>query len=148
MSELKLEPGHNYPPVSAEDVLEVLDMGDLSIEQLYAIGVRHAQTSDPVTGQTFGRILVELVRRLAILEDQMGKLTADPDRIIQRVAKRHRPPPPQTPAGVTGPNCPKCGSPSTLRSAKATGEKFWGCTSFPQCRGTSPYIEPGSEKNG
>ena len=138
----------DYDVVQTEDVLQVLQAEELTIEDMYAVGVYHARTNQPITGVVSGRVLVELVRRLAILEDQMGKLTADPDRIIQRVAKRHRPPPPQAPAGVTGPNCPKCSSPSTLRSAKATGEKFWGCTSFPQCRGTSPYTEPGSEKNG
>ena len=37
------------------------------------------------------------------------------------------------------PSCPKCGSPMVLREAKKgqnAGKKFWGCTKFPQCKGT------------
>lgn len=36
------------------------------------------------------------------------------------------------------PACPKCGSPMVLREAKKgpnAGNKFWGCSRFPQCRG-------------
>jgi hypothetical protein len=40
------------------------------------------------------------------------------------------------------PSCPKCGSEMVLRTAKSganQGEKFWGCTKFPQCRGILKY---------
>ena len=36
------------------------------------------------------------------------------------------------------PRCPKCGSEMILRTAKSganQGEKFWGCSNFPKCRG-------------
>lgn len=32
--------------------------------------------------------------------------------------------------------CHKCGSEMVLRSAKKTGNKFWGCSTFPKCRAT------------
>jgi hypothetical protein len=38
----------------------------------------------------------------------------------------------------TTPQCPKCESQMILRTAKSganQGEKFWGCSNFPQCRG-------------
>jgi restriction system protein len=38
--------------------------------------------------------------------------------------------------------CPLCGSKMVLRTAKKgprTGEKFWGCSAFPKCRGTKPF---------
>ena len=38
------------------------------------------------------------------------------------------------------PNCPKCGSAMTKRTAKQganLGKTFWGCNGFPQCRGIS-----------
>jgi len=38
--------------------------------------------------------------------------------------------------------CPLCGSKMVLRTAKkgpAAGQKFWGCSRFPKCRGTKPY---------
>ena len=40
------------------------------------------------------------------------------------------------------PSCPKCGSAMLLRTAKSganQGEKFWGCSKFPQCRGMQKY---------
>jgi four helix bundle suffix protein len=37
------------------------------------------------------------------------------------------------------PRCPKCGRAMALRTARAgttTGRQFWGCTGYPECRGT------------
>jgi restriction system protein len=39
--------------------------------------------------------------------------------------------------------CPKCGSEMLLRAAKKdphSGERFWGCSKFPECRGV---VSPG-----
>jgi len=44
--------------------------------------------------------------------------------------------------GVDGSACPLCGAEMVLRTAKRgskAGEKFWGCSGFPKCRGTKPY---------
>ena len=38
--------------------------------------------------------------------------------------------------------CPLCGAEMVLRTAKKgpnAGEKFWGCSAFPKCRGNKPY---------
>lgn len=37
--------------------------------------------------------------------------------------------------------CPDCGAPMALRSNKQRGTKFWGCTSYPECRGTRPFFD-------
>ena len=40
------------------------------------------------------------------------------------------------PAPSEGKCCPKCGKPLVMREARRgahVGEKFWGCTGFPQC---------------
>lgn len=40
--------------------------------------------------------------------------------------------------------CPKCGSEMILRTAKKgsnTGQKFWGCSKFPNCRAIKTYKE-------
>ena len=40
------------------------------------------------------------------------------------------------------PNCPLCQSPMKLRTArrgKNAGSRFWGCSRFPDCRGTREY---------
>jgi len=42
------------------------------------------------------------------------------------------------------PNCPDCGKPMTRRKArtgKNTGNPFWGCTAYPDCKGTLPANE-------
>jgi four helix bundle suffix protein len=39
------------------------------------------------------------------------------------------------------PACPQCGGLMALRTAKTgknTGSQFWGCTGYPECKGTSP----------
>lgn len=39
------------------------------------------------------------------------------------------------------PACPSCGKTMTLRTARRganAGERFWGCPSYPKCRGTRP----------
>lgn len=47
------------------------------------------------------------------------------------------------------PKCPTCGSEMVLRTAKTgsnQGEKFWGCSSFPMCRGIVKYNMSGVSK--
>jgi restriction system protein len=39
--------------------------------------------------------------------------------------------------------CPLCGAEMVLRTAKKgpkIGAKFWGCSTFPKCRATKPYV--------
>lgn len=43
---------------------------------------------------------------------------------------------------ANGPACPRCGAPTTLRKIKKgerTGQRFWGCSKFPSCRGALRY---------
>jgi superfamily I DNA/RNA helicase len=46
------------------------------------------------------------------------------------------------PEEPVSPKCPKCGSEMKLRTARRgpnAGNKFWGCSTFPRCRGTVDY---------
>lgn len=47
------------------------------------------------------------------------------------------------PTAEETPSCPLCGSAMRLRSGKAPGKtrasKFWGCSTYPACKGTLPY---------
>lgn len=39
------------------------------------------------------------------------------------------------------PNCPQCGKPMALRTARKgqrAGSQFWGCSGYPECKGTRP----------
>lgn len=55
---------------------------------------------------------------------------------------------------IVVPNCPDCGSNMTLRTARRgqnAGGRFWGCTTYPKCRGTrpqetAPTTEPGADE--
>ncbi len=43
-----------------------------------------------------------------------------------------------------GPACPECGQPMRLRKAKAgkhAGQAFWGCSAYPECKGTREVTE-------
>jgi len=47
---------------------------------------------------------------------------------------------PADPAGPKPPVCPQCGALMALRTAKSgknSGSQFWGCTNYPDCKGTS-----------
>ncbi len=32
--------------------------------------------------------------------------------------------------------CPSCGGPMVSRQNSKTGQRFWGCTKYPRCKGT------------
>lgn len=40
------------------------------------------------------------------------------------------------PARATNPDCPTCGAPMTKRTNRRSHDTFWGCTKYPDCRGT------------
>jgi len=51
---------------------------------------------------------------------------------IQRLQANHKP----VRLNGDAPNCPRCGSIMAVRTARKTGDKFWGCSRFPACKGT------------
>jgi four helix bundle suffix protein len=56
-------------------------------------------------------------------------------RITERKLKQQRP----AVSEPAAPLCPKCGKPMTLRTARKganSGSRFWGCTGYPECKGT------------
>ena len=59
-------------------------------------------------------------------------------RLAERDRQQGRP---VIPAEQT-PNCPKCSKPMRLRTAKQgsnAGSQFWGCSGYPECKGTLKY---------
>ena len=52
----------------------------------------------------------------------------------------HANPVTQTTVGIARPQCPTCGSAMVARTAKrgaSAGSKFWGCVTYPSCKGTA-----------
>jgi len=48
---------------------------------------------------------------------------------------------PDKPDGANKPSCPVCGKPMLQRTARKglkTGQPFWGCSGYPDCKGTLP----------
>jgi restriction system protein len=70
-----------------------------------------------------------------------SELTAIIKKTQQQPQVMAQPAPQSSRAAPADPSCPKCGSVMVKRTAKQganTGKAFWGCTNFPQCRGTTP----------
>ena len=42
------------------------------------------------------------------------------------------------PAESPAPACPRCSTDMATRTNRQNGQRFWGCTRYPQCRGTRP----------
>lgn len=57
----------------------------------------------------------------------------DANTLISRVRK------PDTHAIAQTPSCPRCGAEMVLRTARNTGSEFWGCRTFPKCRGVRSH---------
>ncbi len=65
-------------------------------------------------------------------------------RLVERVKQKHQtdqsdPTNPTNPTDLI-PNCPQCGKAMALRTAKQgqnAGQQFWGCTGYPDCKGTA-----------
>jgi len=93
-----------------------------------------------------------LVRQAAALErgfiSQGGRKQPTAARIAERQAQRHQSDltHPSDPTDAKAPFCPRCGKPMALRTArtgKNAGRSFWGCTGYPDCRGTVRRGETG-----
>lgn len=59
-------------------------------------------------------------------------------------------PPDRTEPKQQPPDCPACGKAMMLRTArqgKLSGSRFWGCTGFPECRGTREFRLRGSDRS-
>lgn len=70
-----------------------------------------------------------------------------PAKVVQPLAAKSAAVPTQAapkPAAIaeTSPRCPKCGSEMVLRTAKTganAGNKFWGCSGYPNCKSMVQY---------
>lgn len=68
-------------------------------------------------------------------------------RIAERQKQQERPAAPAPAA----PACPQCGKPMALRTARKgqrAGSQFWGCSGYPECKGTRPLeASDGSDRS-
>ena len=100
--------------------------------------------------RTPGRFIPIRGRRRADRDDwrihqgrQAGRATGQALELIDGAALAKLMPdiemPAELPLGANqAPSCPNCGLLMVARRNRKTGESFWGCTSFPKCKGTKP----------
>lgn len=78
---------------------------------------------------------IELLDGPAVLE-LVRSVQISAASTIPRPAPLPARPPVTQPGSVAEPSaCPKCGSSMVLRSNRTSGQRFWGCATFPKCRG-------------
>jgi restriction system protein len=81
-----------------------------------------------------GPALLELVREVQTASAPVASRPAS--RVEPSFS--HSPSPKPRPSKLISPACPRCGASMILRTAKRgtnAGGQFWGCSSFPKCRG-------------
>ena len=133
------------PRTFKKDPSDPSDLTDLSDAQRWALYARWLEDDAPVTRANAIICLIHqanflLDRQIAALEaafvegggysEQLAT-----ERLRQRRKDRTDQPDPASQS------CPQCGGIMALRTAKAgksPGSQFWGCTSYPECKGTLP----------
>lgn len=76
--------------------------------------------------------------RLAERSRQRAQTTNQTDRTDQTDRSNQSDQSDQSNRSNSIPDCPQCGKPMALRTAKQgknTGQSFWGCTGYPECKG-------------
>ncbi len=141
-------------PTDPADRADPTDVGDRARWALYAPWLEHA---DPAV---VANAMICLIHQTNYLLDQQiaalergfirdggysEKLAAA--RIAERERSRKNPTDPADrtepphPPGAKAPDCPVCGKPMALRTARKgpnAGASFWGCSAFPGCKGARP----------
>jgi restriction system protein len=116
----------------ADDMVHESAKHALTQRRKYA---RWLDADDPLV--VANAMLILIGRTLNMLKSQIeaqGKAFEESGGFSERLtARRLAARETQRPAG---PECPQCGSPMRLRKS-ARGD-FWGCTAYPDCKGTKP----------
>jgi len=134
-----------------KDPSDPTDQTDLSDQQRWSLYAHWLDHADPAIRANTLLCLIHqanflLDRQIAALEaafiagggysEQLA--TA---RLRQRAKDRSDQTDTSNPSDLPPPACPSCGSLMALRTAKAgptPGSQFWGCTRYPDCKGTLP----------
>jgi four helix bundle suffix protein len=125
------------------------DLTDLSDSQRYAL---YARWLDHAEAAVRANALICLIhqanflldRQIAALEKAFVEDGGYSEQLATaRLAERKKSdhPASQFSGAALIPKCPKCDHPMALRTAKSgknAGQQFWGCTNYPDCKGTVP----------
>ncbi len=123
------------------------DLSDLSDEERWALYARWLESEDAAVRANTLICLIHqtnylLDQQIAALEAQfVGDGGYSEQLAAARLAERSRrknDPSDQSDPTDRIPDCPQCGKPMVLRTAKQgrnPGQSFWGCSGHPDCRG-------------
>jgi hypothetical protein len=109
-----------------------------------AAGLAFANDGDLVTGHETG-LIIRWSNHSSKPAIDLSAIRAKSPRASQPRRSNSRPPPsraarsrgPRSPTSTATPNCPTCGRTMVPRRRNsAPYNRFWGCPSFPRCRGT------------
>lgn len=129
------------------------NLTDLSDHQRYALYAQWLDHADPAIRANTLICLINqanflLDRQIAALEQAFVEEGGYSEQLATaRMAHRRKkdqsdPPDPANQSDVSKiPKCPQCGALMALRTAKTgknAGQPFWGCTQYPDCKGTQP----------
>lgn len=127
------------------------DLTDLSDPQRWALYSPWLEHPDPAVRANATICLIHqanylLDRQIAALEEAFVEGGGYSEQLAtERLRKRGQDRTDLTnrtdPTDLQPPHCPQCGSMMALRTAKSgknQGSQFWGCTQYPDCKGTSP----------
>ncbi len=141
--------GRNHLP-DQSDKSNQPDPADLSDEQRYALYAKWLDHDDPAIRANTLLCLINqadylLDRQIEALEAQFIEEGGYSEqlavaRLAKRAANRANPTDPSGPPPSKDPipSCPECGKSMALRTAKKgkkTGQQFWGCSGYPECKG-------------
>lgn len=133
------------------DPADRADLTDLTDHQRWALYARWLESPDPVIRANALICLIHqanflLDRQIAALERTFVEEGGYSEqlataRLMERRKKAKRDlSDPTDPSDLKKiPACPQCAGQMALRTAKAgpnTGQQFWGCTHYPECKGT------------
>lgn len=136
-------PQNDSPELSAPT-----DAGDRARWAHYAPWLEHTNPSMPAnaliclihqTNYLLDRQIAALERGFIAEGGYSEQLAAA--RMAERERQRNHPSDQTDRPNPKEPDCPQCGKPMALRTARKgpkAGTQFWGCTAFPACKGTRP----------
>ncbi len=130
------------------DPSNLTDLTDLSDQERWSLYSRWLDHENPGIRANAIICLIHqanylLDRQIAALEDAFIEDGGYSEQLAtERLRKRQKDRSASSdPSASKPPVCPQCGALMALRTAKAgknTGSQFWGCTHYPDCKGSSP----------
>jgi restriction system protein len=131
------------------DRADQADLADVTDQQRWALYAPWLEHTDPVVRANALICLINqanflLDQQIAAVEEQFVAGGGYSERLAAlRLAARESREDRTDRSDPTDriPACPRCGKPMVLRTARSgknAGQPFWGCSSYPQCKGVAP----------